>query len=154
MWQPDDQREPLETLVKRAQTSEGKELSKHSKPVALVVRDWLTLYAEMYPAQEVTPEIVLGYRNGLEHLSPSVAHEAFKLATRDSPSGRRGFRPSVGEICECAEHVNAGKPKSLADPDCRACLGTGFETVPDPHAEGYLVAISCRECRKATHEAA
>lgn len=46
------------------------------------------------------------------------------------------------------------KKKSIARADCVSCLGTGFEMIPDPHAPGYFVAIPCRECRKATHEAA
>lgn len=98
--------EPVSQIIKRLQTDQQlaeKEGSSLSREQASVVADWLTLYTQMYPQQELTPELAIAYREGLEGICPRILHEAFKRAMRESQSGRRGFRPSVGEIVEMSE---------------------------------------------------
>lgn len=123
-------------------TREGSELSKPSKPQDLVVADWLTLYMQMYPQQEMTPELAIAYKQGLKHLDPELLHLAFQRAMRDSGSSRRGFRPTVGEICEAAdkERETLTPKKSRVKQDCEQCGGTGYCQMPSGTA---YTACSC-----------
>ena len=134
----------LLTVVKRAQTTAGSELSKLSKKSSDIAADWLSVYTGMYPQEEMTPELAMAYREGLKELSPKRLHAAFLKAMQDSPSGRRGFRPSVGEICEAADQIVLNEHRGTrAKDDCTNCHGGGFR----PHDPGNVYVVC--ECTKS-----
>ena len=142
--------EQVKTLAKSEQTSAENTPSRPSKESWDTVADWVTLYAKMYPQQEWDEGLILAYREGLEQIEPTVLHRAFKRAMRDSPSGRRGFRPSVGEICEAAERESDRLPAkgSAADPNCKFCAGTGWKLM-DRDGGKWAVACDCTKAKSA-----
>lgn len=136
----------LLTRVNKEPTTGTNALSARSKECSDIVADWVTLCEKMYPQQEWDEGLILAYRTGLEHLAPQLLHLAFRRAMRDSPSSRRGFRPSVGEICEAAEleRENLPEAKSQRDPDCPLCSGTGWKPSEAGNKHSPHVPCGCQ----------